>query len=112
MTQVSQINQEIPTFRETINRRVYPKAIITKSDRIKISEPIEIEGEGCWAGEKITIYEDGKYYYIDGGIRKYIEHADGSGYLEHDPEYWSGFIAYKTVKIDGINTLVPYYKPA
>lgn len=111
MTEISQMNQTIHTFKETKYKQIYPKAIITKSDKIKISEPIVIDGEGCWEGEKITLYEDGKYYYIDGGIRKWIQFEGSSGYLEHDPEFWSGFMTYKTVKIGDTYNLVPYYKP-
>lgn len=109
---MAQISPAIPTFWEAINQKSYPTPIIKECDKIVLSEPGWTEGKGFWEGETLPVYEDGKYYFVDGGIRKYIRHASGSGYLEHDPEYWSGFIAYKTVKVGNTLNIVPYFKPA
>lgn len=104
MARVSMSNQSL----NITHKSVYPKPIITECDKITLSEPLWTEN---WQGQKIPVYEDGKYYFVDGGIRKYIQHYSGSGYLEHDPEFWSGFIAYKLEKVGDILNIVPYFKP-
>jgi hypothetical protein len=56
---------------------------------IKLSEPKWVMGKGYREGESVPVYENGKYYIVKGRMCKYIEHCDGSGYLEHNPEYWN-----------------------
>lgn len=83
-----------------------PQEPIVKENKwIQVSEPKWKEGTGFWKGHKVPVYEDGKYYRINGGIFKFIEHPDGSGYLEPDPQYWTRI---KTGQPQGVRYTTTY----
>jgi hypothetical protein len=75
------MNSSYNEFLRVMFTPVPQEPIVRENKWIQVSEPKWKEGTGFWKGQMVPVYEDGKFYQINGGIFKFIEHLDGSGYL-------------------------------